>query len=230
MRTTSTYGHGLLAALGATLLAGACTNSITVESDDTTDDGETDNTTGGDDNTFDHDNYGLTPDQVLERLQLEGPPSYRSRVHACPKIRVRSLENLLVSRGVNMNGGGGPTSASGLYDSGQNALGIANYAARVRENIALTTASASRMFDIFAAAAPELIANLDTSPACAGVGPVFDAATNACQAPALTCLMGVPATAGHLEMCDFVVSNAADVETGKQIAVAALMAAAHTCE
>src|ERR1044071_3400988 len=44
----------------------------------------------------------------------------------------------------------------------------------------------------------------------------------------VTCLIGVPATPAHLEICNQTVSDAADVEAGKRLAVAVLAAAAHT--
>lgn len=191
-------------------------------------------TTGGTDNTFDHDNNGLSPYELLDRLREEGPIWYSSRVHSCAKVRVATMDNLLASRGVNMSDNG-PTSPGGLYLSGQNALGQANYVNRVRENIELTTASASRLFDIFVAAAPELITNLDTSPACTGVGPLFDV-DNKCNSAAFSCLLGVPVTLPQIETCNITVTSAIAVaprtaiDTGKQLAVAAMLAAAHTCE
>ena len=42
--------------------------------------------------------------------------------------------------------------------------------------------------------------------------------------------MGVPATTEQLAICNETVKRAADVETGKRMAVALLAAAAHTCE
>ena len=55
-------------------------------------------------------------------------------------------------------------------------------------------------------------------------------ASNQCNLDGITCLMGVPATASHLELCNLSVTRATDVEKGKRIAVATLLAAAHTCE
>ena len=55
-------------------------------------------------------------------------------------------------------------------------------------------------------------------------------ASNQCEADGITCLIGVPATASHVELCNLTVAKASDVETGKKMAVAALLAAAHTCE
>ncbi len=51
-----------------------------------------------------------------------------------------------------------------------------------------------------------------------------------CQASGITCLIGVPATADHVNFCNLTVTSATDTATGKQLAVAALLAAAYTCE
>ena len=45
-----------------------------------------------------------------------------------------------------------------------------------------------------------------------------------------TCLIGRPATADHIAICNSAVAQASDVETGKKIAVATLLSAAHSCE
>jgi hypothetical protein len=171
------------------------------------------------------------PFAELERLQREGPPRYASRVHGCPKTRYRTLGNLLASRGVDLTATG-ELSAGRLYAQGAQALGGPSYAARVRENIDLGLSTTARLFDIYVQAAPEIIQNLPSRPECqiGGVGArLFDAA-NHCVADGVTCLIGVPATPAHLETCNQTVSDAADVEAGKRLAVAVLAAAAHTCE
>jgi hypothetical protein len=167
----------------------------------------------------------------LARIQREGPPRYTSRVHGCPKMRYRTLGNVLASRGVDL-AAGGELSAGGLYAAGGPALGAPNYAARVRENIDLGLATTAKMFDVYVQAAPEIIANLLGRPECqiGGAGAqLFDAA-NHCVADGVSCLIGVPATATHLDVCNETIRRAADVETGKRLAVAVLAAAAHTCE
>lgn len=188
-------------------------------------------TSGGEDTTFDHDNSGFNPFDLLDRLAEEGPPRFTSRVHSCPKVRVRTLGNVLRSLGVNM-AEAGQVSAAGLYNSGYNALGGANYANRIRENINITTSSASREFDIFAAAADQIIANVNTLERCKvnGVGAELFDASNACRLDGITCLIGQPAQAAHLDFCNITITSAADIATGKRIAVAALLAAAYTCE
>jgi hypothetical protein len=189
-------------------------------------------TVGGEDNTFDHDNNAdLDPFELLDRLQQEGPPKYSSRVHGCTKLRYRTIGNVLTSRGVD-TASTTALSAGDLYNTGRSALGGPNYGARIRENIDITTSGASRLFDIFVQAAPEIIANLSSRPECqiAGVGAQLFNSSNQCMAEGITCLLGVPAAPGHLELCNYAVMHTADVEAGKRIAVASLLAAGHTCE
>jgi hypothetical protein len=175
--------------------------------------------------------HGSDPWTELERVQREGPPRYASRVHGCPKMRVRTTGNVLASRGVDL-GAGEELSAGRIFSTSGAALGAPNYAARIRENVDLGVATAAKLFDIYVQAAPEIIANLPDRPECKknGVGAeLFDSA-NRCVAAGFTCLMGVPATAQHLAICNETVKRAADVESGKRMAVALLAAAAHTCE
>jgi hypothetical protein len=190
-------------------------------------------TSGGEDTTFDHDNGEFNAFDLLDRLAEEGPPRFTSRVHSCPKVRVRTLGNVLRSLGVDMAEAGN-VSAAGLYNSGYNALGGPNYANRIRENINITTSAASREFDIFAAAAPRIIANLNQLERCKvnGVGAeLFDASNNA-RVDGVTCLLGMPAQAAHLDFINITVHSpdVTSIDAGKNIAVAALLAAAYTCE
>jgi hypothetical protein len=175
------------------------------------------------------DGHGNTidPYSVLERIQREGPPRYTARVHSCPKIRYLTLGNVLASRGVDLTRTD-DTSAAALYGSGAATLGAPNYTEHARESVDVGVATASRMFDIYVQAAPEIIANLGSRPECAGAR-LFDDAGR-CVADGITCLIGVPATPQHLDLCNLTVARGGDVESGKQLAVAVLAAAAHTCE
>lgn len=225
---TPIFSTVLIAALGA---ASGCT-SVGPSDDEPGDGFPEGSTVGGEDNTFDHDNNAdVDPFELLERLQQEGPPKFSSRLHGCLKPRVRTIGRILTSFGVDLNNPA-DLSAGDLYRRGYNALGGANYGARIRENVDQTTSSASRMFDIFVQAAPEIIAAMPTLTKCqvAGVGVSLFNASNQCMAEGVTCLLGMPAQPGHLELCNYAVANAADVDTGKRIAVASLLAAAHTCE
>jgi hypothetical protein len=192
---------------------------------------------GGKDNTFDHmadlGNQAVKdPFDILKQREEEGPASVRTRLHSCQKIQVTTLRNMLVSFGVNMDATGDPPTAGQLLKAGGGALGGANYDARVGETIVWTAAGAAKMFDILVQAAPEIIANLPNMPQCqiGGVGPqVFDA-ENRCVDDAITCLIGRPATPDHLAICNSAVAHASDIETGKKIAIASLLSAAHSCE
>ncbi len=214
------------------LLAFAAAAGCTTEAIDTSDGEEVvppTSTTGGVDTTYDHDNAGYSPWEYIERLQQEGPPRYTSKVHSCPKVRYQTLGTILGSLGVNM-AATDPLSANQLYRNGQNAMGAPNFANRIRENIGVTTSGASRTFDIFAAAADEIIAAVPTLERCqiGGVGvQLFDG--DACRTDGITCVLGVPATPAHLEFCNAAVRSATAGQ-GQRIAVASMLAAAYTCE
>jgi hypothetical protein len=215
----------LVASLG---LSAACTGGLDDQGDSTP---PPNSTSGGEDTTFDHMNDGISPWDLVDRLSKEGPPKYTSHVHSCPKVRYQTLGNVLTSVGVNV-GNAAALSAGDLYRSGANALGAPNYANRIRENIGITTSGSSREFDIFAAAADEIIAAMPTLTRCmvGGTPATLFNASNQCQADGITCLIGVPAQLAHLDLCNLAITGASDPAVGKRLAVAALMAAAYTCE
>jgi len=187
-------------------------------------------------NTFDH-MQALDyedPFSILDRLQKEGPPTYSARLHSCPKLRYATLGRILASRGVNV-ANATMLSAGAIYRASASALGDANYGARVAELTESTTTTAVKMFDIWVAAAPEIIANMPNATGClvngaAGSGPQFFDATDNCTADGIACLTGFPATQAHLDVCSRLVRDATTPAKGKLIAVAALAAATHTCE
>jgi hypothetical protein len=215
---------------------GACTDGDTIggngpdvvpEPDGVT---EPDDTSGGEDNTFEHPGG---PDiwDYLERLAEEGPPAFSSRMHSCPKMTYARIGNLLASRGVDLNGQSN-LSAGFLWRNGAPALGAPKLDVRSRESTEITTAAAAKLFDIFAQAAPEIIAAMPTLEACMvdGVGTEMFNAEGQCTANGITCLTGTPASPTHLELCNEMVTRASTTQKGQEIAVAALAAAAHTCE
>lgn len=192
---------------------------------------------GGQDNTFDHmaslgNDVVKDPYEVLKQREEEGLPEVRTRLHSCQKIQVATLRSILTSLGVNIDATGNPPTAGQLYKEGAGALGAANYDARVGEALVWTAAGAAKLFDIWVQAAPEIIANLPNMPQCQvnGVGPQVFNDDNTCVADAITCMIGRPATADHVAICNSAVQNASDVETGKKIAVATMLSAAHSCE
>jgi hypothetical protein len=208
-------------------LASACTDDGSIDTDNAPPSGST---SGTEDTTFDHDNGDyISPWELLDRLQKEGPPRYTSKVHSCAKVRYKTLGTVLSNVGMNP-ANTTALSAGNLYTTGFNALGGPNYANRIRENIGITTSGASREFDIFAAGAQEVIDAFtnNTIARCQGAT-LFDA-NNTCQPSGITCLIGVPATAQHINYCNLTVSTASDVTVGKRLAVADMLAAAYTCE
>jgi len=220
-----------LAILASSVLASACTDETS-----TTNTPPPGSTSGDQDTTFDHDNSGISPWDLLERLQTEGPPTYTSKVHSCPKIKYATLGNILRSLGVNVpaTANAGDVTAGGLYVTGNNAMGVANYANRIRENISITTSGASREFDIFAAAADEIMTGFTNNTIARCPGAVLFDAGNTCQPSGITCLVGYApnstALNSYLNFCNLTVSNASDPTVGKRLAVATMLAAAYTCE
>ena len=217
-----------LAILASSVLASACTDET--EPVNAPPPG---GTSGDETTTFDHDNSGISPWELLDRLQQEGPPQYTSRVHSCSKVRYSTLGNILRSLSIPIptaQPAAGDVSAGALYFTGDNAMGVANYANRIRENISISTSGASREFDIFASAAQTIIDNFGNGSISRCPGAVLFDANNACQATGITCLIGAPATTRHLDYCNLTVATASDTTVGKRLAVAALLAAAYTCE
>ncbi len=189
-------------------------------------------TSGGSGTTFDHDNDGISPWDLLQRIEVEGPPSFTSHMHSCPKVRVATLGNILTSLGMN-RANTVALSAGELYNDGQIALGIANFPNRIRENLGITTSGASKEFDIFAAGAPETMASITAATGaiatrCPGVQ-LFDTSGN-CTPSGVSCIIGVPASATELDLCNLTVQRASTPAIGQQLAVAAMLAAAYTCE
>ncbi len=186
---------------------------------------------GDEENTFDHMNDGISPWELVDRLSKEGPPRYTSHVHSCSKVRYATLGNILRSVGVN-TAATQNLSAGQLYTSGFSAMGGANFENRIRENIGISTSGASREFDIFAAAAPEVIAAIPNLARCqtGGTPAVLFDANDTCQASGITCLIGRPATQAHIDICNASVTGATTPDIGKRLAVAVILAAAHTCE
>ena len=192
---------------------------------------------GGEKNTFSHiadlGAFGSRdPFDILAQREEEGPAEIRTRLHSCQKLQYETLGNLLTSLGVDLTATSNPPSAGELYKAGAGALGGPNYDARVGETITWSAAGAAKLFDIFVQAAPEIIMNLATVEQCkiGGTGPDMFDAQNACNPDALACIMGRPATQAQVDVCSHLVNEASDVGTGKNLAVATVLAATHSCE
>jgi len=203
------------------------------------------------------------PFEILKQRADEGPPEIRSRLHGCTKLRYSALGEMLKSRGVTVTctatsqcpanstcmtsgpnmgqcvaNNGFPRTASQLYATGKDALGVAKFDARESEAYFHTTSGATKLFDIFVQSAPEIIANIPNAEACKmnGVGYTMFSPTNGtCVRESLSCIMGRPAKGEDLILCNLIVgaadpNNAADVAKKRNIAVATFLSAAHSCE
>ena len=213
-----------LAILAASVLAPACTDDLPPPNVP-----PPGSTSGGTDSTFDHDNSGISPWDLLDRLTVEGPPSFTAHMHSCPKVRYRNLGNVLADLGINPSNTTS-LSAGDLYTNGYNALGGPNYPNRIRENIGITTSGASREFDIFAAAADEVQNAFTAGTMTRCPGALLFNTDNTCRPDGITCLLGTLATTEHVDFCNLTVTQASTVTQGKRLAVAAMLAAAFTCE
>jgi hypothetical protein len=165
-----------------------------------------------------------------------------ARLHGCTKPRYLTLGRMLQTRGVNLNASGmrpgeNAPFAGQLYRDAKDALGVPVFDSRLSEKDKHTTASALKLFDIFIQAAPEIIANIQNQPACqiGGQGHTMFDTNGSCVEESVSCLLGYPATADHMLLCNLIVekadpANATDVMKKQRIAVATLLSAAHTCE
>ena len=190
----------------------------------------------------------ITADPCLRDLEQNPPkqgdaPSaleVDSRLHSCQKVSYSALQNLLSSRGVDINLLSNPDSAGELYKGAKDTFGVPPLDSRTNERSFHTTAEATKLFDIFLRAAPEIVANISNpqaAPACVlnGQSKAMFTDTNKCVFESVSCLLGRPATKDDMILCDTLVgkadpSNQNDVTNKKYIAVATLLAAGHTCE
>lgn len=193
-------------------------------------------TAGGEGNTFDHmgglgEDY-VDPFEVLKQREEEGPPEIRARLHSCQKTQVRALRNTLLAFGVDLAATGNPDPAGELLDKGADALGAANYASRTGEARTWTNSGATKLQDIFVMAAPEIIANMPNVEHCQidGQGIEMFDENDSCNPDAVSCLIGKPATEEHVAICNQAVMTGSDIDKSKEIAVASLLAGAHTCD
>ncbi len=152
-----------------------------------------------------------------------------ARFHGCTKITYAALGSILNTRGAKLTGA---TNALGIYKSGASSLGIANYSGRAPEALLGSTSALAKQFDILVAVAPEVVANVSTSAGCQGV--VMTDAGGKFSKDGLTCLMGTLATGDHVAVANQAVLDAvaggATQAQGVQLAIAAILEAAHTCE
>jgi len=166
-----------------------------------------------------------------------------------------------------------------VYCDGRLTLGQPLYSGRMAENTGLTTASITKQFDLFLAAAMEIVDGtnpLSKSSRCmdptTGKAAVLFNADNTCNEAGVSCLQGYPATPDQLALCSRLVGQASAIPaanvsiqnrlncrdnsgnqtrifsvaigaptmvavpavdaitTGKRLAVAAILSAAHSCD
>jgi hypothetical protein len=197
---------------------------------------------GGTANTFNHESDQTTdPFQELANIEQEGPPEFATRMHSCGKMRYVTIGNVLADLGVNMKATA-TTSAAVLYTSGAGALAQPNYpGTRLAESRAISTSGAERLYDIFVAAAPEVIAAMPTNARCdiAGTATSMFDSSGACTAAGISCLTGAPSQSAQVDLCNAAVASdttdmigtaPAQYTIGQVIAVASLLSAAHSCE
>jgi hypothetical protein len=228
--------RGLLLPGDADLPDGTVGNADPNADDDPTTNASDNEAVAGEDNTHSHPE-GLGEDtadpfEVLEKRQEEGAPEIRTRLHSCQKLQNAALRNTLIAFGVDIDASANPDPAGELFRNGQDALGGANYASRSPESVVWTNSGATKFQDIMVMAAAEVIANLPNAEQCQvdGVGVTMFDDSDKCNEAAVTCIIGRPATDEHMAICNRIVEEADTVDEGKQLAVATLLAAAHTCE
>lgn len=193
-------------------------------------------TAGGEDSTYNHSNDpgAADPGATFEppdpaQVRAQGAPEVTSRLHSCGKMTVASLDHFLESRGLSGQGARPQGALSGRAIFNRNdsvaALGGANYNGRVPEAPFASTSAVSKMFDIFAMASYDAVDPNWEAPACPGVKLLEN---DQFTKDGISCLIGRPATKEHIDLANDAITR--NPTEGAQIAVAALLAAAHTCQ
>ena len=185
---------------------------------------------GSEEGTFDHVNDpggvsdGPLPDPGQRALETAaaGGAVASARMHSCGKLSLRAMANLLKSRGASAPNQGLVTNAANAA-----ALGGANYSGRIPEAPFSSTSSMGKAFDIYTTVSTDVV-KPDWAPAgCPGVKLLENGKFTK---DGVSCLLGKPAKPEHMALADDLVSQADTPADGQRIAVAALLAAAHTCE
>ena len=143
-------------------------------------------------------------------------------MHACGKLTLRGMGNLLKSRGASTQNQGLVTNAANAA-----ALGGPNYTGRIPEAPFSSTSSMGKAFDIYASVSADVVKPDWAPPGCPGVKLLENGKFTK---DGVSCLIGKPAKPAHLALADDLVAQADNPTDGQRIAVAALLAAAHTCE
>jgi hypothetical protein len=127
-----------------------------------------------------------------------------------------------------------------LYASARATFSVPQFDSRTGEADGHTTASALKLFDIFVMSAKSIIDNIsdpDKAPACTrnGKNPDMFAGDGSCSEEGISCIIGYPATDDHMLLCNLIVNKADtndtdDVKLKREIAIATVLSAAHSCE
>lgn len=190
-------------------------------------------TQGGEDSTFDHSNDpgGAAPGADFQppepaQMRLVGSPEVTSRLHACGKLTNSSLGKLIQSRSLSGGNPQGTQSAQQIFNASGPALGAANYPGRVPEAPFASTSAMAKMFDIYTMGSYAAVGANWNPPACEGTKVL--GADGKFTKDGISCLIGKPATDEHVAIAnDAITKNPTD---GAKIAIAAMLAAAHTCQ
>jgi hypothetical protein len=90
-----------------------------------------------------------------------------------------------------------------------------------------STAALAKEYDVFMAAAAEIMTGAASSTRCPSVVLVSNGELTQ---DGISCIIGKPATPDHVTLAQAIVAGASDATTGQQIAIATLLAAAHISE
>lgn len=185
-------------------------------------------------------------EDAAKEARMLGPVEYQARVGACRKVRIGTIARVLRGLGVPVDNDEQDTD-NAVQQIGQQVgrmlaenaamLGAPLYARGIPEAELTSVASAAALFDILGVAAPAVIAASDDGAKC---GEALFAAEQSvdcsqgrggCRQAGLSCLLGEAATSKHVALCNHMVCESSDpTGKGREIAVAALLAAALTCE
>ena len=192
-----------------------------------------------------------TKQRSIEESQA-GTPIEVAKMHGAQKVAYATLGALLADFGVPMTPTAAPpddgmnngpadgkgddegdattvlaTTAADLFAQGKSSLGAPVFGSRTPEMIVPSTSSLAKEFDIFIAAAPDIVTNIGSSKRCPGVVLVQN---NALTEDGISCLIGKQATADHVTLANKLVTDSGDPKNGIPLAVATLLAAAHISE
>ncbi len=164
------------------------------------------------------------PDEVLATL------------HSCGKMPTGTVSRVLASRGIDIASTAGLSAGQLLRDS-RNALGVANYDIRIRENVVPSAAGMTKLLDALNQGATEVIAAMEAGTVAGCVHPVaemnpvtlFNTDRTQCRPEGIACLTGTAATSNRVDLCNQIL-NTATPEVAERMAAAVVLAGSLMCE